>query len=198
MGWAWVALLWGIYGASRPWEMDGAGVADIPFPLSLEGVFYFTLGLFLRERPVRLNLPGWCGVGLLACGMALFWLTAWAELRGLPWFAYPRWVGIQATLLGAWGVVPGRAWPRGVTTFSFPLFVLHPFVTRPMGLLPEVVPELGWLRTEIAGLVISFAFAVAASWVGFVCLRRFLPRFSAVAFGGRYVGRDKRAAAGPR
>lgn len=86
----------------------------------------------------------------------------------------------------------------GVTAFSFPLFVLHPFVTRPMGLLPEVVPALGWLRTEIAGLVISFAFAVAASWVGFVCLRRFLPRFSAVAFGGRYAGRDKRVEAGPR
>ena len=86
----------------------------------------------------------------------------------------------------------------GVTAFSFPLFALHPFVMRPMELLPEVVPALGWLRTEIAGLVISLAFAVAASWVGVVCLRRFLPRFSAVAFGGRYAGRDKRAAAGPR
>ena len=83
-----------------------------------------------------------------------------------------------------WGVVPSWKWPNVLVKNSFPIFVLHgmmiyilPIPLKALGLWSNMLNHVGfipiWVLAIISAIVVTLA------------LRRFVPRVSAVLFGGR-------------
>lgn len=188
-GGLWVLLWWLVYGLSHPWPaegpLEGGGVWPMAFPLSREGLAYFTLGLWLRRFPLRLRLPRGVAWGLLGGAMGLFALTHWAMLRECAWYAYPRWMGLPLALVALWRLIPATPWPRGLTGLAFPLYVTHPFITHPLVALTWGFPWAVWLGTTALGLAVGIAVTLASSLTLTAWARRRFPRLAAVVFGGR-------------
>lgn len=178
-GLALLAALWGLY-LFHPYPAAWRDVLGGTALLSLRGLFCFALGLWLRLWPVSLRIGPRLGACLLAAGVVGF------ALPGLDVRFIRAWVVSQPlALLGLWGLIPARAWPRGFTGLAFPLFLTHLFGIFLVQGAFSAVPALGPLR----GTAVQWALHVCgglggglgASWL----LRRFAPGFAAVAFGGR-------------
>ena len=148
------------------------------YVFSLEGAAYFVLGLGLRlgvlGRPRLPKLPFMLGmmVVLIGCNTILYW-------KGImPWMSFEGFV-IPVVIAVLWAMVSDAAWPSWMTTASFPLYMIHPFV---LALLTSFV----FHTTDSAVFfVLKVVAAIAISMVAISLFRRLMPRVASVMFGGR-------------
>lgn len=152
---------------------------------SLGGLFYFGLGLFLRHWPIRLALPRVVAGVLLAVAFSCYALNMWGTWQDTNWIVYLRSVVTPIVLLAVWSLIPSSPWPRWLTALSFPLFLIHYLVigiyqTLQGYLLPlstALPPTLNYLTQWIVATGVSILLALA--------MKKWIPRISAVLFGGR-------------
>ncbi len=152
---------------------------------SLSGLFYFSLGLFLRHWAIRVTLSRVTASILLAIAIFCYALNIWEPWMGANWLAYPRFIAIPIALLAVWSLIPSCPWPRWLTSLSFPLFLVHfPIIdlyqTIQVYIFPlsnSLPPALNYLTQWAIVTVVSLLLALA--------LRKWTPRISAVLFGGR-------------
>lgn len=152
---------------------------------SLGGLFYFSLGLFLRRWPIRVVLPRVAAIALLAVAFSCYALNMWGTWVNVWWAPYPRFISIPIALLAVWNLIPSCSWPRWLTGLAFPLFLVHPLTTnlyqtfqrRLFPLSNDLPPALNYLTQWIVVTVVSLLLALA--------MKKYLPRISAILFGGR-------------
>ena len=152
---------------------------------ALGGLFYFSLGLFLRHWPIRLALPRVAAGALLVVAFSCYTLNMWGTWTNAWWTPYPRFIAIPIALLAVWRLIPSCPWPRWLTGLSFPLFLIHYLViglyqTLQGYLLPlstALPPTLNYLTQWIVATGVSILLALA--------MKKYCPRISAVLFGGR-------------
>lgn len=139
----------------------------------VRATFWFGLGVWLRFNvQVNCRVSRGLGMGLLSVGWILL------GLHGLAFYA----LGIPIGVVGLWLYISGRPWPAWLTGLSFPIFVLHPFFQRCVGL--RAASLWGGCGLEVLSVLRCLVMIGGAVAVG-AMLRKFLPRFSKFAFGGR-------------
>lgn len=147
---------------------------------SASGMFYFSVGVFIRRIGLKGKVPPHVAV---LCGVVGFALVA-ARLV----FVYHGWRG--SIMLGklctpllicfTWHFMTARRIPDWLTACSFPIFLMHTVV------FPYFAVVLKRLALgELAQTGVMYVGGVVGSIVVAVLLRRFCPKVSAVVFGGR-------------
>ena len=138
--------------------------------LAPRAMLYFTIGLYLREHPLQIrrwHLP----VAFIAAA-AVYCIS--------QRIVYME-IGVPLMLASMWAAVPDCSWPKWLTANAFCIYTLHPFVLRmPYEL---VVPK--WFLQNLASPYVVWVMVVTISLSLALVMKRFLPRFSDVAFGAR-------------
>ena len=148
---------------------------------SWEGVFYFSVGIYLRFKRDEIRCPRvlcdslWLPLLFIIC---VFCIKIELALRGISVWAPIKPILIPFVLLFAWRLIPSMAWSHGIITLAFPIYLLHWFFIKLSTLIP--MPVYGIIRH-----VLVWVFTMSASVVCTIILRRWFPRFSRYAFGGR-------------
>lgn len=135
----------------------------LTYGFSLCGIFYFTVGLFLRMRECPLRVGLTYGVLLFSVGLAVY-------VMGCVEAAIPF------MIVGLWGLVPARSFPQVLTKNTFPIYLIHMFVLLLFG------------SSKIANPAVAIGVGGAAiliSIVAAVVLRKLFPKMAAFLFGGR-------------
>lgn len=190
-GVAWLVAMFLLYGLR---------IANLPFPfwdfvkafagfglLPVEGLFYYSLGIWLCDRPERLDRQGgfWHVAGLIVGLVVVGIHTALILQRPFSSLAEEalsiascKFVSVPFMLYGIWGLVPDWRLPGWLVSCSFAIYLIHKFVLQ---LLNRI-----WSAGD--GLPQYFAMAAAAFSIALgiaVAMHRWLPRTAAVLFGGR-------------
>lgn len=186
-GWglALLAALWVAYGWGRSWgeAASGSGPMFWWVTVSLEGAFYFTLGLFLRRWPPGVRLPTWAAWGMLAAAFGCFALAIGAKLRGVPWVPTHRWWDSALGLWAVWRLMPSTPWPRPLTSTAFPIYLMHPFALQILCVAHRhIFPSS---TANVFAYLAHGTLAIAGSLVAALALRRRFPRAAGLLFGGR-------------
>lgn len=145
--------------------------------LSVSGLFYFSLGIFLSIKGgVRIRLRksvSACLVAMGIGGMAIYF-EGLIRVNPLP-------ILIPPMLLGVWLLMPERKWASYLVGMTFPIYVLHLFA---MLFFAYTSRWTMWMN-PVVHFVFRWAGMVVLPIVFASLLRRFMPRLSGVVFGGR-------------
>ena len=158
---------------------------DLCFALLLgtcRGFVYFLFGsLLARSAPiafakgVRQVIVGWSS-GLLIAAFVFSFVTVNPYLDGAVSETL-----IPSVIISAWIIVPEFRVPSVFRKTSFAIYIVHPVI---------MLTLLGsWIKTqfptEYVQFVVSMVVGVGGSMLVKIFMDRFLPRFSAIAFGNR-------------
>lgn len=142
----------------------------------IRAAVYFGLGVWIRfngGEDMRVSRPlaaaalvvGWA---LLACGNVVVSSLA-----------------IPVAMWGLWYSLSGAAWPRWLTSCSFPIYVLHAFWGTITAGLISAAGLKTWTTDSAFAWLIKWGIMVAGPLVTVWMMRRFMPRVGGVVFGGR-------------
>ena len=146
------------------------------FGFSLEGLFYFSVGMFIAHHPVRLD--GRAAVGLGLAGVAVGVVGMLLEINGVHAYGYPVLMSIPLVMMLLWRFVPSSQWPAALVGSSFAVYVMHPIVIR-------AINVSGALPSGPFSIVVEGFAAAAISLLLAVALHKAAPRIASYAFGGR-------------
>ena len=145
--------------------------------VSMHGLFYFLVGAALAMGVVS-SPHGRAVAALSAAGVVGLFLSQFLAARGVAGWGVLHELSLPFALLAAWRLFPSVSWPRAVTSLTFPIYILHVFAVR-------VLDVAMYGKTGCVVLVAKYAVVCVMSVVAAAALRAILPRFHAVAFGGR-------------
>lgn len=187
LGFAWLLLLFALQGFLPSSSASGFENALLDSWFSLKGLFYFSLGLFLRVQGNSLCIPKWIKPLILLLGLAAFLLHFWAidNDMGTLWFANTKWVAIPVSLVALWAIMPSNPWPRWLTDSAFPIYLIHWTVLSYFGVLLWNLPIRDTLMKAIPTYWVLTAVTVVACLLAAFLMRRVTPRIAAFLFGGR-------------
>lgn len=165
----------------EPWFVTFMRIAWV------KGLCYFISGIWLRWNG---KLASECirrvpNVVFLAIGTGLFIVDNYCGLVGYQWYGACRTLGFPFAMIGIWRVVSYRRWPSWLTQSAFPMYLCHSAiitvflgVSRTMVLSTETTSSLSFYLLE-------YVFTLLGCVGIAVCLRRMVPKFYRVVFGGR-------------
>lgn len=149
------------------------------YGISLEGLFYFSVGLYLRFWPLHLRAKTStcvCAVAIVfALGRMILTLSGRGESGLLPALSIP------IIISAMWLCVPTRRLLPQVLDCSFGLYCIHIIIVQmiDLGLKNLHLKSAVWVWFP------EWLVAIAVSVLIVNILRRSTPGFSRVAFGGR-------------
>lgn len=148
--------------------------------LHLEALFYYILGLTIAERSIDISKKPTRLI--LVCGLVISVCVAVVRMAALKkgWYIYfpLRGFVIPGFLLAAWALIPSKKWNPTVTRSAFAIYLAHMFcfvIIRKFVGSCDSLAEYAIYAT--GGLCMPITISAF--------LHRFLPRLSALAFGGR-------------
>lgn len=147
------------------------------FPIC--GCAAFCFGAMLRFHKVSLAVSRKIGWLLIIFSFTLIFFrdAAYSRIGTLI-----SWVYIPFLLVGVWSIMPTKRLPAWLTGASFPVYALHMII---FGFLKfpfkKLLGGVNTLPSYIAFVITSFIVCIGVA----ALMRRFLPRVSAVLFGGR-------------
>lgn len=159
----------------------------IPHPLikrflrvgySASGMFYFSLGIFLNMKHCRKFewcVPWLLNVAIIILMMALNLALACSSFVDCRQFIYKVSVFLMLGLV--WDLVPSRAIAGRITSCAFPIYIMHPIALFYLGLL--------FGDKGVCAAIASYFAAIVLTSCASLAMRKYVPRFSAMAFGGR-------------
>jgi len=176
--WTAYALPLGLSPLSAVAQLDDAdGIGGLlSYGLSLEGLFYFLGGIYLRRFPRKELSRRVCGV-LLGVGALLTVLRLWAGQMDVRMALDLRCFITPLVLTGLWGLVRPPALPRFFTGCAFPIFLMH-------GLVIASLRYWGGAYCVVNPWVELFL-GVGVPVIAYRLLCRFAPRVANILFGGR-------------
>ncbi len=142
------------------------------------GFFYFAVGMWLRRNPIPDDIGRRLAFFALPFGIVVQLIEVYLLYRGISYPIYWRGIMIPLVLGGVWYLMPSNALPDYLKGMSFPIYVLHYFFISAVFFLnhdPNSV--LFYLARGLAGIIGSVVVALL--------MRKYMPRFAALAFGGR-------------
>ena len=145
--------------------------------LNLDGFFYLSVGVFLRYCPIQVT---WRSVKVCVIGLACLLLVSYAVLdyHHWHWARYCRFAMIPLALASIWWIVPQRRLPPLLLRAAFPIFLIHFILMEPFR---SVTAD--WLPILRLPSLLSIGFG--GSLLLSEAMRRFMPKFAKIAFGGR-------------
>ncbi len=152
--------------------------------LCFSGLFFFNLGLHLRLHApkIRISRP-FAGLTFLL-GIGIVWFVLHEGAHGISWVKHLKAFAILFMLGSLWIFMPTNEWKGGLARNSFPIFLVHGFITTPLAMIASNLP----IRIFPVGLsvyLVSGVIAIVGSIVITLLLRKFFPKTAAVFFGGR-------------
>ena len=151
------------------------------YELNLQWAFYFMIGMAFCKHGGLNEVVRFRYISVVVAVVALFCLekNIGQSIRGITLVC-----ATLAMSIVVWSFVPSRQWSRHLVGNSFPVFVTHgmilyllPIPFKVLGRWNDVVNVLGpipiWF--VVMGIALSFS----------VMVKRYFPRFSRMAFGGR-------------
>lgn len=161
---------------------NGEVINFLSIGFSLNGLFYFSLGIFLwRHRGIRTTAnaavaSALIGSALLATKIVFFYYD-W-RFQG-----FLGRISIPFLIYAIWFFMPARQLPNWLTSCSFPIFLMHILFFPCIGIafrhlhigegFPTLLPAVNFAAGFIGSVIVANL------------LRRFLPRLSGILFGGR-------------
>lgn len=147
-------------------------------PLPVLGLFYFSLGMAIRLGMFNSSNRRVLSTLCVIVGIALIAFRAISVYSGKGWIgAYCGFFAIPFLMYGGYCLMPEKSMPKIVVAASFPIYVIHKFF------YPIV---LHWCdKNTLFGYLFASTFVFCLSFVTSVAIRKWLPRFAAVVFGGR-------------
>ena len=146
--------------------------------LPVLGMFYFSLGMALRmgciQNVIKLNPLLSLGVGLALVIVRAFALASHPQIA-----PYCGMFAIPFVIYGLWCVVPSSKWPALFTANAFAVYLIHKFVLLGLSIVGVRFNASVILCLGMAVFVFLFSAAMATF------IRNRVPRFAAIAFGGR-------------
>lgn len=146
---------------------------------SIKGFFYFTLGLWLRTNSKAVKFIENGSKYILLLGAAGFFVCAFCLRGGVICE-----IMILLLTISTPFAIPVMSRIGVVLSLSFPIYLVHRFVMLPIRfsiakLSGSSIPDDPFWYFLFAVLTIMFTIAIV------VLMKRYMPRFYAVAFGGR-------------
>ena len=146
-----------IYSAGR------INISFFSYGFSLEGVFYFAVGLYLQMKHVSLNLGPMTGIPVFGVGLLLYYIGCVEA-------------SIAVMIVGLWGAMPVKRFPQMLTRNTFPVYLIHMFVLTLFGSgKVDFVPLA--IGMGLAAVVISIIIAEG--------IRKMVPEFGSMLYGDR-------------
>lgn len=150
--------------------------------LSLEGLFYFSVGIFIcLKRVCPLSGSLWCGLGLLGFAMGCGEIAL--QMAGLGDHGYLIALSRPCLLVFFWGIISTRRTAKWLTGSAFPIYASHMFFLVLFWRLSRFIPEAS--REGFWEMFAEWSFAVCGAILMTVLVRRILPRVGTLIFGGR-------------
>lgn len=174
-GLTWLALCFACYGMCCPWagSRGVVGLGDfLSYGFSLEAIFYFSVGLFLRLNNVSLAVSN-RAFAVSSCISLVIFACRLHCPPSQRMYLLMGWATIPFVLIVVWKLMGASKWKAVMVKCAFPMYLIHPFAIVIFKCLIN------------GGLFIKVFFVMACTFVAIVVLRRCFPRFAALAFGGR-------------
>ena len=176
-----IFLLFGCYYALAAVGVAG-DMAHYLFPI--HGIAYFSLGIYLRIGGWRIDRPRLLyGLSWIALGVC-YVVRILALHRGAQ-SAIAFYCTVPLAMIAVWSIMPCAAWPKKLTSCSFPIYLLHPFCLYFMYGIAGVLGYGDIAGRSAVAYVLAFLLATAGCFALTFALRRFTPKMSEVMFGGR-------------
>ncbi len=152
---------------------------------SSDGLFFFSLGIFLRYHPITIKLPCWVMVILFLLCLGSYFLMCQARLGSaiMP-LLYAKQIFIPTMLFLCWQWVPTNTWPKTITSCSFPIYLLHMFVLFPLHGIIKIIPSM-WIKEGWGSYLLTWGLAVLITLAIALFMRKYCAKLSAFLFGGR-------------
>lgn len=148
------------------------------FTLPVEGVFYFSCGIFLWNSHFKID-KRLGGVSLLI-GFCVILIRMFVKMQGLNDLGYLVPMAIPFVLLGIWVMMPERMMSKRVVGVSFGIYLVHVSVIAMFGLhVPSCIVFKEWLYIAEWAVVVVVSMGIVLS------TKVLFPRCSYVLFGGR-------------
>lgn len=162
----------GLYGWFELSDLEqGALWNFFEYGFSLRGLLYFSVGIYLRQYPIRLNISKLSLVVLVVVSGALVGFNVTALIM------------VPVCMLTLYLLMP--SWKAYGNGYSFPIYLLHMDV---MLILTAGLAAVG-IRSSTCHavwlVVLRFVVCLVTSIFLTRLLRRYAPRFARLAFGGR-------------
>lgn len=146
------------------------------YGISLEGLWYFSLGSLLRIQPIRISTSiQWMTLTVAGFFIAVHTLdlASKAPINSIV-------LSTPFVLLGLWICTPSTAWPPNLVMCAFPIYLLHTFFNY----------VVAWVTTRLNGIIQpfpgqSFMLVSACSISSALTIHHFTPRLGTILFGGR-------------
>ncbi len=154
-------------------------------PLSIDGIFCFSLGFTLRIMPF--SMPSIrSSLFFLIIGVGLRFLIGYLALSmSVRFFEVVGWLSLCCVLVGVWGLMTEKHLPKCLTSCSFPIYILHMFFLHVFGFLIRRVHSLAWFGDGVGDIFLHSVLAIVGSIIVTLLFRKFFSKTAAVFFGGR-------------
>lgn len=150
------------------------------YGFSLSGAFYFSVGIFIgQSKGMSLSKPFFVFSALISLAL----LTAKTTLTYLsinPHISLTA-IAIPFMIYTVWYLTPKSKWPSGLTSCSFPIFLMH-MPLMPLFSLPIKYSPLA--GSQVGSIIVFFGALLASMGIA-VILRKHYPRINAFLFAGR-------------
>ena len=184
-------LLWAVWGTGK-----FGGYCAHPFffyCFSLSGLFFFSVGCLLACKNVRIARIGavmqrWpVVISLSGCCLlvlsAYLWQQTGSEIVHLKLLVAPL------LLVAFWRAIPSAHWPEWLVKSAFPVYLIHVIlwygIVRCCSLVHQTQPTF-WMHVDtIAEWWIKWIIGFGGSLAITLVLRKIMPRWASVLFGGR-------------
>ena len=149
------------------------------YGISLSGIFYFSVGIYLRRFNVRVR-PTPLALACAVYGVGILLLRTFVRLRGMELSVGVDCLLLPALMYAVWHIIPSRQFPLWLTSCSFPIFLLHMIFLWVMGIVIKHCP----IGIQAGKIVSCFAAIVASIVLTNLLWKRF-PRLANFLFAGR-------------
>ena len=147
------------------------------FGLSLDALFWFSAGLFLRFTSLTITKR----FALLSLVVAIVFSfeSSFCHRLSVPSYLHGDLLHVPFLMVACWGLLPPIRPPSWLSSLSFPVYLSHMFVI-------EVLRRFPGLKNDNAVvLVIYYSATLVLTTIFAMLLQKLSPRFSNLAFGGR-------------
>lgn len=178
-----VSLLGVICFIGRPFV--GFGPWAMSYTVSLEGAFYFSIGIFLRLHPLNLRVTKVMSLALIALALALFVLrTHFLQNNEKALAAYIGFAASPMLIAGLFFGLPSFEVPKWLAVATFPCFILHRFILMALGASQRV--NTSYVLGDSIALYFGCAIFAFALSIGIATIMsRCFPKANAFVFGNR-------------
>lgn len=192
LGCLWVVFAFGVYWCVLTFLDPVAPKGPLAwcvYQFSLEGLAYFSLGLWLRlggegydDCPCERGWCGWLDGVVAGCSIVLIVASVLCLQKWGGGGAYNiKHYHIPFTMLTMWRLMPEVRFPSVLVSAALPVYLMHCGCAIPVAICLKRLPWCGDLTCYLIRWFAAFGLSVLVAWG----VRKFLPRTANVLFGGR-------------